>query len=371
MVGSAEHTRNPVVFERMMFMKIKFVILFALAALLVIGCGPEMATPTPQESDGDTAQPTTAVVQEEATSAEAPTAAPAAGEPLTATTSLTATGGVDVALAAIEPVAGALATVNGQEITWAEYEPELLQALYSVTWQYAVDWNQPDNVAMLETFQDQVLKTVVDRTLLRQMAAEEGIEISSADVEARIEEEKTAIVESDQFDSWEQFKEQTGLSDEYFARLIEDNELITKVGEAHGPDREAEQVHARHILVADQETGEEVLARLNDGEDWAALAQEYSQDTGNKDNAGDLGWFPRGRMVPEFEEVAFSLEPDETSDLVQTDFGYHIIQVLEKGMHELDEQTYEMMQQEAFQGWMDRHKAAADIEILVTFASEE
>ncbi len=344
-------------------MKIKSVIVLALAALLVIACGPEMATPTPRVSVANTAE----AVMPAATEAAAPTAGPA----ITATTPITPTGGVDVALAAIVPVEGALATVNGEEITWVDYEPEMLQALYAVTQQYGVDWNQPDNIALLGSFQDQILQTVVDRTLLRQKAAEEGIEISPSDLQARVEEEKTALLESGQFSSWDQFKEQMGLSDEYFARLVEDNALVDRVSEAHAPAREAEQVHARHILVADEETGQEVLARLKDGEDWAALAQEYSQDTSNKNNAGDLGWFPRGRMVAEFEEVAFALEPNETSDLVQTDFGYHIIQVLEKGMQELDEQTYGLMQQQAFQAWLDEYKAAADITIIVTFGPEE
>jgi parvulin-like peptidyl-prolyl isomerase len=173
------------------------------------------------------------------------------------------------------------------------------------------------------------------------------------------------------FSSWDQFKEEAGVSDEYFARLVEDVQIVTKVGEAHGPEREAEQVHAQHILVADEETGKQVLARLEAGEDWAALAQEFSVDTSNKDNAGDLGWFPRGMMVPEFEEAAFSLEPGTISDLVQTDFGYHIIQVLEKGMKEVDEQTYGQMMQKAFQDWLGEQKTAAEITIIVTFGSGE
>jgi parvulin-like peptidyl-prolyl isomerase len=209
----------------------------------------------------------------------------------------------------------------------------------------------------------------MDRKLLRQVAAQEGIEVSQSDAQTRLEAEKSAVMASGQFSSWEQFMEQTGLTDEYLARLVEDIVLVQRVGEAHGPEREVEQVHARHILVADEETGQEVLARLNDGEDWALLAQEYSQDTGTKDNAGDLDWFPRGMMVPAFEEVVFSLEPDETSDLVQTDFGYHIIQVIEKGIQELDEQTYDLMVQQAFQKWMDEQREAAEMTIIATFGS--
>jgi parvulin-like peptidyl-prolyl isomerase len=232
-----------------------------------------------------------------------------------------------------------------------------------------VDWNQPENIALLGMVQDQVLQTVVDRTLLRQGAAKEGIEVSQADLQAGVEEEKASIMSSGQYSSWDQFKEEAGIGDEYFARLMEDAELVDRVSEAHSPAREAEQVHAQHILVADMETGKEVLARLNDGEDWAALASEYSQDTSNKDNGGDLGWFPRDLMIPAFEEAAFSLEPGEISDLVETEYGYHIIQVLEKGVRELDDQTYDSMVQQAFQNWLDEQKAAAQTTIVVTFDS--
>jgi foldase protein PrsA len=352
-------------------MRVKYLLVLALIALLVVACGPQMATPTPKASVGETAEVAAPATEEVVTPAAEEETTPVAGQPITATSPITPTGGVEVALAAISPVDGALATVGDEEITWADFESELRQTLYGVTQQYGVDWNQAENIALLGMVQDQVLQAVVTRTLIRQQAANEGIDVSQADLQARVEEEKTAIMDSGQFSSWDQFIEQTGLSEEYFVRLVEDAELIERVREAYGPAREVEQVHARHILVADEETGKEVLTRLEDGEDWAALAQEYSQDTSNKDDAGDLGWFPRGMMVPEFEEVAFSLEPGKTSDLVQTDFGYHIIQVLEQGTRELDDQTYDSMLQQAFQTWLDEQEATVPTTILVTFSSEE
>ncbi|MCL7454470.1 MAG: peptidylprolyl isomerase [Anaerolineae bacterium] len=342
-------------------MRLRHMLVLALLALLVTACsGSVPATPTPEET------PTEAV--EVSTPTSEPTT-PAAAEPITSTLPITPTGGADVAMAAIEPVDGTLATVNGEEITWADYEPELRRSLYDVTYQYGVDWNQAENIALLGTVQDQVLQTVMDRTLLRQLAAKEGIEISQAEVEARVEEEKANIMASGQFGSWEDFEEQAGIGDEYFARLLEDAEIIERWGEAYGPDREVEQVHARHILVADQETGQEVLDQLEAGEDWAALAEEYSQDSSNSADAGELGWFPRGMMVPEFEEVAFSLDVGGTSELVQTDFGFHIIQVLEKDTRELDEETYQLLEQEAFSQWLLEQKAAAEMTAAVTFST--
>jgi peptidyl-prolyl cis-trans isomerase D len=103
-----------------------------------------------------------------------------------------------------------------------------------------------------------------------------------------------------------------------------------------------EQVHARHVLVgvdrdADEaevarahEKAEALLARLRAGEDFAELARAESDDPGSKEKGGDLGTFPRGRMVAPFEEVAFALEPGALSEPVRSDFGFHLIRVEER-----------------------------------------
>ncbi|MCT8139492.1 peptidylprolyl isomerase [Anaerobacillus sp. CMMVII] len=83
------------------------------------------------------------------------------------------------------------------------------------------------------------------------------------------------------------------------------------------------------------ETAEEVLEKLNQGEDFAELAQEYSIDPGSGANGGSLGSFERGRMVPEFEKAAFALEVGEISEPVQSDFGYHIIKVTDRKPFEM------------------------------------
>src|SRR5205814_1617067 len=99
-----------------------------------------------------------------------------------------------------------------------------------------------------------------------------------------------------------------------------------------------EQVHASHILLktdgkneADvRKKAEALLAQVKAGADFGALAKKESEDEGSKANGGDLGFFARGRMVPEFEMVAFSMQPGQTSDLVRSQFGFHIIRVIEK-----------------------------------------
>ena len=90
------------------------------------------------------------------------------------------------------------------------------------------------------------------------------------------------------------------------------------------------EVHARHILLATEDDAKKALARVKGGEDFAKVATELSKDPAGE--GGDLGWFTKDRMVPEFSAVAFTMEPGQVSDPVKTQFGWHIIKVEEKRM---------------------------------------
>ncbi len=88
-----------------------------------------------------------------------------------------------------------------------------------------------------------------------------------------------------------------------------------------------EERQAQHILLIDELIAQKVITLLDNGGDFVKLAKQYSQDSGSKDNAGNLGFFTRGIMVPEFEKKVFSMKPGEVSDLVKSKFGYHIIKL--------------------------------------------
>jgi foldase protein PrsA len=281
-------------------------------------------------------------------------------------------GGVEVAKTLVTiPDQETIALVNGEEIPTTVYQEELERALDSVTAQYVVDWNDPENITFLPTFQEQVLDQVIDRVLLLQLASQEGITAAPEEVEAEIAAIQAQIQEDASIADWDSFLAENNLTEEVVRGLIADQIRAAALAENHGGSQVVEHVHASHILVETEETGQEVLDKLAAGEDFGALAAEYSTDTGSKDQDGDLGWFPPGMMVPEFEEAAFSLKPGETSGLVKTDFGYHIIQVHEKEEREMDPAFFAEVQQQQFQAWFQTQRAEASIERLYTFQASE
>jgi len=213
------------------------------------------------------------------------------------------------------------AVVNGEPV----YKAELFEALYATGGKDALD-------------------QIIARKLIVQEGARSGLEIT----EEEMEEEINNIVAESFGGSYEDFLSvltMYGLSEEAFREDAKLNLLVRKLAlaEINPTEEEArqhfednrflfeqpEEVEARHILVEDRETADEVVALLNAGGDFAELAAEYSIDPTNKDNAGYLGFFSRGEMVQEFDEAAFALEVGEISAPVQTDFGFHIIELLD------------------------------------------
>jgi len=147
-----------------------------------------------------------------------------------------------------------------------------------------------------------------------------------------------------------------GLSEKDYLGLFEYQLLQQKVQDAVTADVPATQtqIWARHILVADEAIAQVILDKLKAGEDFAELARESSTDTGSAANGGDLGWFGTGVMVPEFETAAFALEKtgDYTTTPVQSQFGFHIIQLIAKQERPFSADQYQSAKDKAFSDWL-------------------
>lgn len=127
--------------------------------------------------------------------------------------------------------------------------------------------------------------------------------------------------------------------------------------------KEQEQVWARHILVASEEEARSVIDRLNNGEDFGKLAAELSTDTGSGANGGDLGWFGKGQMVAPFEEAVFNLYVGQISEPVQSDFGWHIIQLIDRATLPMTASEYEQARQAAFDEFLTNLREESEITI--------
>jgi len=184
------------------------------------------------------------------------------------------------------------------------------------------------------------------------------------------------VAKKEKFDQQTEIKKQLAyvaddfLSREYLAKVVMKNATVSEADlkEFYTQNKEQlgvpEQVRARHILFkVDPASSEDekkqakaraeaILKRVKAGEDFEKLARIYSDDQTSKTKGGDLGYFSPGRMVPEFEGAAFYTDPGETSDIVETKYGYHIIKVedhidaRERSFEEMKDTIKEKLQQQ-------------------------
>jgi peptidyl-prolyl cis-trans isomerase C len=242
-----------------------------------------------------------------------------------------------------------LATVNGQPVTKTDFD-RLLKNM------------EAGRGPIPAERRDEVMRAALDQLItynvMKQEAAARKLTVSDTDVDGQIASMRK------QFPSEAEFSKALAARNTTVDQLKADARIdmvINKMMEAElattaaateaeakdfydkNPDRfkQPEGVRASHILIMANEKADEatkkaarakidgILKRVKAGEDFAALAKENSQD-GSASQGGDLGFFQKGRMVPAFDQAAFALKPGEVSDVVTTEFGYHIIKLTEK-----------------------------------------
>lgn len=190
---------------------------------------------------------------------------------------------------------------------------------------------------------EEALNSLISDRIINLEAKKQSITISQEEMQKELDE---VIAQSGGQEQFELTLKMYGYSQEDIKQNIEMNLKINKLLESDITITEEEmavyfeenkdtfavqeQVKASHILVDSEETAQEVKNKLLSGEDFAELAKEYSTDTSNNEQGGELGFFSRGEMMQEFEDAAFSLEIGTISNPVKTDYGYHIIKIEEK-----------------------------------------
>lgn len=290
---------------------------------------------------------------------------------------------------------GSAAVVNGTTITWQEVDKELDSARNRMAAQ-----GRMLTEAQLPEIQENILDGMITRELLFQESAKEGIRIAPETVEAQLGQIKTQFPDEATYQA--RLKEmavtEADISQQILRGLTIEELIDVKIGqkivvsEAEGkryyeenPNffQQPEQVHARHILIkvapdADdpakaeaRKNIEAVEKKVKAGEDFEALAIAHSQGP-SAPKGGDLGFFGRGQMVAPFEEAAFALEPGKVSGVVETEFGYHLIQSVEKkpaetiSYEKAKDQIAEYLKQEKMQGevegYVEELKKTAKIE---------
>jgi len=212
-------------------------------------------------------------------------------------------------LSALAPVAAfaedkVVATINGKQITAADLavaDSEIGADMGSI----------PD---------DQKRMSLVEFLIDNQLFAEAA--------------EGKQLAQGPEFDSRLNYLKRRALRELYFDKVIKASVSEADARKLYDEQvkllKPEEEVQASHILVETEDKAKEIKEKLKNGGDFAQLAKENSKDPGSKETGGDLGFFSRGQMVPQFEDVVFKLQKGDVSDPVQTQFGWHLIKLTDK-----------------------------------------
>lgn len=296
-----------------------------------------------------------------------------------------------------------VATVNGQKVSAKEYNKALEQAKKQYQARFGVDFNSPQGAPMLAELRAGVAEQLVEQTFLLSEAKKKNIHPTAEEIEAKLADikkqfpddaaYKKALTEFGTTEAELRDQVTVGLTIETLMKdvtkdlTVAEDRLQTYYTQNATQFKHDEEVSAAHILIKTDATAKDVkadeakaLAKIQDvlkevrgGADFGELAKKHSEDPGSGSKGGDLGFFGKGRMVPEFEKAAFTMKEGEVSEPFKTQFGYHIIK---RGEHrpartetfeQVKEQIREnLLQQErhtAFQKWVNDQKKQAQIVI--------
>ena len=254
--------------------------------------------------------------------------------------------------ATVAPATGEnVALVNGTPIPVSYFESALARQ------QNGLD------VADTTALEAKVLNDLITQLLIEQQAIQRGITVSDEMLDEEIAELRT-LVGNDET-AWQAWLEQNLYTEDSFRQELRAQLITTQMRDAVVGEVASDtvQVHARHILVSTKDQADEVLVRLNNGEDFVELARQYSLDVTTREEGGDLGWFTEIELLePLVAETAFSLEVGQISPPIATRLGYHIIQTLEFDTLPLTAEKQEQVAKAIFTEWINTLNDSAVIE---------
>ena len=237
-----------------------------------------------------------------------------------------------------------IAMVNGLEITKDEFFRKLKvyvrrnksQLMQSGMMQGANETEDEFIQRLTPIIGKDMLEYMITEIIIEQKAKEQNIAVKPGEIDKKIDELKvTAQKLSESGMTIEDLRQQIEiqiLMEKIIAKavIVTEEEIRHYFVNYKANFAKPEEIRASHILLRTEEEAKEVLSQLKAGADFAELAKEKSTDPITKEKGGDLGFFSRGRMTPAFEQAIFALEVGETSEVVKTPYGYHIIKVVEK-----------------------------------------
>lgn len=252
-----------------------------------------------------------------------------------------------------------LATVNGQPIYRDVYDKQVAQLEQALRAQGNLAEGEQGAVQLARIRED-VLNSLIEQALIEQAAAQMQITVTDRELDESLE----LVTGQGSLDDW---LAQNNMTREELRAMQRAQLLTNKLVEVVSAwvATSAEQVHARHILSADEAKVQGLLERLKAGENFAALAQQESEDTSTAANGGDLGWFPRDipLMPPAVISAAFNLQPGEVSGVVHSEMGYHIVKVeAREASRPLAPDILLYLRQRAFKQWLAEQRSKATIQ---------
>lgn len=252
-----------------------------------------------------------------------------------------------------------VATVNGQPIYRDVYDKQVTQLEQALRAQGNLAEGEQGE-AQLARIREDVLNSLIEQVLIEQAASQMQITVTDQELDESLE----LVTGQGSLDDW---LAQNNLTREELRAMQRAQLLTNKLVEVVSAwvATSAEQVHARHILSADENKVQRLLERLRAGEKFAALAQQESEDRSTATNGGDLGWFPRDipLMPSAVIEAAFSLQPGEVSGVVHSEMGYHIVKVEAREVSRpLAPDILLYLRQRAFKQWLAEQRSKATIQ---------